>query len=633
MATNRVQLLDDNTANQIAAGEVVERPASAVKELVENAVDAGARHITVLLEEGGRKRISVADDGCGMTRADAMLSLQRHATSKIRSADDLFAIRTLGFRGEALPSIASISQFSLLTKPSDEESGTEIRISGGDILDVAEVASRDGTTIEVQNLFFNTPPRLKFLKTTSTETARCIEVVGQLAIAHPNIAFRVRHGNADAINTPGTGDYLSAIAAVWGRDIAKKLIPIEFESGELQVLGFVATPDMNRGGRSHELFYVNRRPIKSRLLSHAIEEAFRAFTPESRYPIGVIFVEINPDMVDVNVHPTKSEVKFTRDGEVHHAVSQAIKSALLAFGIVPTARVTVVQPEETTEMLDAPPRQFQLALPAEPKPAPPPLISGQWDTPSTPNFPTSPPPSTPPSPFEGIISQAVEQFEATTEMPPAQAIVEEEPLLTPPQRPKPFAEQLREFQVLGQARNTYIIALTPNGIAVVDQHVAHERVLYEYLTEKRFAQGIPVQRLVIPHTLNLSKREALLLTEQCANFAKSGWEIEPFGGESFVVRAIPATLVTKKWEEILREMVDELVNHTISRRLLVQQDHVTITNACKLAVKAGDPLTLEEMRGLLEQLADTENPYLCPHGRPIVVTISFKELDKQFKRT
>ena len=346
MAADRVVLLDENTANQIAAGEVVERPASAVKELVENAVDAGATQIVVALEDGGKQNIIVADNGFGMTRSDAILALQRHATSKIRTADDLFAIRTLGFRGEAMPSIASVSRMTITTKPADEESGTRLVIAGGDIQSVEETAARDGTTIEVSELFFNTPARMKFLKSTPTEVARVVEIVGQLAVAYPAIAFRLRQGTQEVFATPGTGEPLAALAAVWGRDIARKLIPIRHEAAGLNVTGFVATPDISRPGRSHELIFVNRRPIKSRLIGHALEEAFRALTPDSRYPIGAIFVEIHPDLVDVNVHPTKTEVKFTRDGEVHHAVSQAVKSALLAYGIVPQARITT--PASTT---------------------------------------------------------------------------------------------------------------------------------------------------------------------------------------------------------------------------------------------------------------------------------------------
>lgn len=619
MATNRVRLLDENTANQIAAGEVVERPASAVKELVENAIDADATHIAVLLEEGGKQRILVTDNGCGMTRDDAVLALHRHATSKISSAEDLFAITSLGFRGEALPSIASVSRFTLTSKPVDEAVGTQMFVVGGDMESVEEVATRDGTTIEIADLFFNTPARLKFLKSTPAEVSRSVEVVGQLAAANPHIGFRIRHGSQEIFNAPGTGETLAALAAVWGRDTARKLIPILHESPGLNVTGYIATPDVTRPGRSHELFFVNRRPIKSRLLGHALEEAYRALTPESRYPIAAVFVEISPDLVDVNVHPTKTEVKFTRDGEVHHAVSQAVKSALLSYGIVPTARPTVL-PSSAPESTG----QAQLFLTGAPERL---------------NLPESEH-----SPFSTLISrfspqETVTAFdvgslpvpnraESETECPP---LPEEETIEARP-RPRPFAEQLRDFRVLGQARNTYIIALTPEGIAVVDQHVAHERVLYERLTVQRFSNGIPSQRLVVPLTLSLSRREALLLTEHCESFNTSGWDIAPFGGESFVVRAVPAVLAHKPYERLLRDMIDELVNQTVSKRLLVQRDHVTITNACKMAVKAGDPLSIAEMEGLLHQLAETENPYLCPHGRPIVVTISFHELDKQFKR-
>ena len=655
MARDRVVLLDENTANRIAAGEVVERPASAVKELVENAIDSGATQIVVSLEEGGKARIVVADNGCGMTRTDAILALQRHATSKITSADDLFAIRTLGFRGEALPSIASVSRFSLTTKPADEESGTQLTVFGGDLVEEAAVAVRDGTTIEVAELFFNTPARLKFLKSTPTEVSRAMEVVGQLAIAYPEIAFRFRQGTAETFASPGSGEPLAALAALWGRDIARKLIPIRYEAQGLEVAGYIATPDISRPGRSHELFFVNRRPIKSRLLAHALEEAFRALTPDARYPIAAISIQISPDMVDVNVHPTKTEVKFTRDGELHHAVSQAVKSALLAYGIVPIAR-----PTSQAAAAEAPAQgqgQFQLSTDRSDQ-HPGGSILSRVNLPSG-HIPDGSDVSF--SPRETFATQAPRTVEGgatsvtawDSSEPEGRGVnypvvpietqhvgvsscasaaeTGEEPIQERT-RPKPFAEQLRQFQVLGQARNTYIIALTPDGIAVVDQHVAHERVLYERLTVKRFSNGIPVQHLALPLTLGLSRREALLLAEHLPAFAAAGWEIEAFGGESFVVRSIPAVLVKKPYEQILRDMVDELVHQTISRRLLVQQDHVTITNACKMAVKAGDPLTIEEMQGLLEQLADTENPYLCPHGRPIVVMLPFHELDKQFKR-
>lgn len=608
MAVDRVILLDENTANRIAAGEVVERPASVVKELVENAIDAEATHIAVEIREGGREEIVVSDNGCGMTRNDAILALQRHATSKIRSADDLFSIRSMGFRGEALPSIASVSLLELTTKPKDEEVGVHIEVRGGEIVSIEEAAVRDGTTVNVKQLFFNTPARLHFLKSVPTEIARALDVVGQHAIAQPHIAFRVRSDEHEVFSTPGTGETLPALAAVWGRDITKKLIPLEYIGTSVKVTGFVATPDCTRPGRSHELFFVNRRPVKSRIIAHALEEAMRTLTPESRFPIAAIFVELDPSLVDVNVHPTKAEVKFRREGEVHHAVSQSIKGALTAYGIKPHPRISV--PSQAASQTFGRSLFGNLSiLHPETKEA---------------------------------VSQGAEASQ-TAQSDPFASIpfgneredggLEADCTLQLPQRPKPFAEQLREFRVLGQYANTYIIAATPDGIAIVDQHVAHERVLYERLTVKHKLEGIPVQRLEPPLTLQLGRRETLLLAEHYRSFASAGWEIEPFGKESFVVRAIPALLVRKPYEQILRDMIDELVNQSISKRLLVQQDHVTITNACKMAVKAGDPLTIEEMTALLVQLAETENPYLCPHGRPIIVMVTLREIETQFKRT
>ncbi len=606
----RILLLDDNTANRIAAGEVVERPASAVKELVENAIDAGATQIAVALEEGGKRRIEVADNGCGMDPEDAVLSLQRHATSKIRSSDDLFAIRTLGFRGEALPSIASVSHLTLSTKAADQPCGARLVVHGGDIESVQETGGRDGTQVVVEDLFYNTPARLKFLKSTPTEVARAVEAVGHLAIAHPGIAFRVRHGEQELFSTAGTGDALGTMAAVWGRDTARKLFPIRFDSPGLNVSGFVCSPELNRPGRSHELFFVNRRPIRSRLLGHALEDAFRSLTPDSRYPIGAVFVEISSDLVDVNVHPTKTEVKFTRDGEVHHAVSQAIKTSLLAYGVVPEMRVVsresgVVRPESRTFSNQ---QMLLSSWPADPSP----LTADTLGS------------------LDSVLLSAPASHERSA--PDTSDLTTHDTPLTTPPPPRPFADQLRGFRVLGQARNTYIVALTEDGLAIIDQHVAHERVLYERLTEARREQGMPTQRLAVPFSLSVGPAEAGMLKQRLDDFAAAGWEIEPFGRDSFMVRSVPMYASRKGHEELLRDMIDELVHQSVARRMIVQREHVTITNACKMAVKAGDPLTVEEMTGLLQQLADTENPYLCPHGRPIVVTIPFGDIDRKFKR-
>ncbi len=602
--SNVIRLLDENTANRIAAGEVVERPSSVVKELVENAIDAGAHLIEIRLEEGGKRRIEVLDDGCGMSPEDAVLALQRHATSKIRTSDDLFAIRTLGFRGEALPSIASVSRMTLTTRQAGEAVGTRVEVEGGNILRVGEVGGREGTHVVVEDLFHNTPARLKFLKATATETARAVDTAANLAIAYPHIAIRMHQGRQVLFETPGGGDARVALGAVWGRDIARKLIPILHESPGLVVRGYVCTPDISRPGRSHELVFVNGRPVRNRLICHALEEAFRSLTPESRFPVGAIFVEIDPSMVDVNVHPSKTEVKFTQDRDVHHAAYRAVKDALLAYGILP-----VIGGEGLS------------------------ISSGARPAPTSPEQR-----SLPGAEFRQYAAAAVEAFRPILpdSRPPAHPEVDAPAVYAADEvssaGPRPFAEQLRGFRVLGQAANTYIVAVTAHGVAFVDQHTAHERVLYERLTRQRTEQGVASQHLAVPITLTLGAAEAALVSQRLGDFAAIGWEIEEFGRESFLVRAAPVYARSRNPEGLLRDMIDELAHLSVARRLVVQREHVTITNACKMAVKAGDPLNLEEMQGLLQQLAETENPYLCPHGRPIVVTVPFTELERRFKR-
>lgn len=601
----RIVLLDDNTANRIAAGEVVERPASVVKELVENAIDAGATRIRVRLLDGGKRLIEVADNGCGMTAEEAVLALQRHATSKIRSADDLASVATLGFRGEALPSIASVSHLQLVTKTAACDAGCRVTVHGGDIEAAEPEGCSDGTTLAIEDLFYNTPARLKFLKTTPTELARSVETVGHLAVSHPGISFHLLHDDQTVLQTPGAGDAIGALAALWGRETARTLAPISGESNGVGVEGFIAPPDIHRPGRSHELFYVNRRPIRSRFVSHAVEDAYRTLTPDARFPVAVVLIDVNPLLVDVNVHPTKMEVKFTNDREVHHAVSQSVRAALAGHGQMPTL---------------TPPRTFGWRSSGrEANSVPSSLIDAVWTPPSAPE-----PGAAVPGPSLGLPGLSGDPF-----APEPEPLAAGEPGPGPEQ---PFGEMLRGFRVLGQARRTYIVAATEHGLALIDQHVAHERVLYERLLKARNAQGIHGQRLAVPFTVELGAAEAELVRQKLSDFRELGWELEAFGREAFLVRAVPALSASRGVEQLLRDMIDELVHQTVARRLVVQRDHVTITNACKMAVKAGDPLQMPEMEGLLEQLAHAKVPFACPHGRPAVVLIPYGEIDRRFKR-
>jgi len=593
-SARRVRLLDPHTVNQIAAGEVVERPASVVKELVENALDAGASRIEVDLEDSGRTLIRVADDGCGMTPEDAVAALQRHATSKISSAEDLLGVSTLGFRGEALPSIASVSRLTLSTATEDG-ARTVLRVEGGRTLEPGAAAGPRGTEVAVRDLFFNTPARLKFLKTDSTELAACLEVLSRLAIGYPGVAFAVTHRGQTAFRTTGSGDRLQAIADVWGRDLARALAEVDCEVAGIRVTGFVSPPHVTRPTRAYQYLYVNGRPVKARTLMAALDQAFRDLTPERRYPVAVLDVRIDPARVDVNVSPTKSEVKFQQEGQAFDAVRYAIRAALQEHGMMPSAADIAVVNQALAE----------LQKPTQP-------LSGL-----------------------GLFQQAVaaQRPLGTAEGNEAlEAALSEAAAVTPDEGRYPFLHLLDDLRVLGQILNTFIVADTRRGLAIIDQHVAHERILYEYLCGLKGPTAIEQQRLLAPETLELDKRAAVLLRERMEEVAAVGFDIEPFGPDSFLVRAAPAALRGKDPLRVLRDLVDELVEAAVARRLTPTREQIWITSACKMAVKAGDPLSLAEMEKLIVDLATTENPYLCPHGRPITIVLTREELLRKFKR-
>lgn len=589
----RIHLLEEHTVNRIAAGEVVERPASVVKELVENSIDAGARTVLVELEQGGKRLIRVVDDGEGMSPADAVLSIQRHATSKIRDADDLQSIITLGFRGEALPSIAAVSRFELLTKRADLDMGMRLVVENGQVVESGECAARDGTTVVVRDLFYNTPARLKFLKSTATELSHITELITRFALAFPEISFRLVHNGQEIFTSQGSSDPRHALLAVFGRDVARELRTIDYTEGYLRITGYVSPPHLTRPTRAMQSFFVNRRLVRHRVLSRALDDAYRTLTPEGRHPIAAIFLSVPPHSVDVNVHPTKAEVKFAHEGEVYHAVLNAVRQALLQQGMIPSV---------------LPGLQSGLDIPApteRPKPA-----QSVWQ------------PSLPP-PQEVLHAELLRRAGIN----PAQA----SPADVSPNA-RPYAEMLEGFQVLGQVNRTYIIASSLRGLLIIDQHVAHERVLYEKLTVLRQKQPIPVQHLLTPLVFHVDRRTVTLLSEHQQELQAMGFVIEPFGSDSVVLRGVPAWLGQRNVEGIARDLLDEISELGIQRRLPLTDETLVATAACKMAVKAGDALSHAEMTHLLQELAETENPYLCPHGRPVVLVLSNEELDKRFKR-
>ena len=604
--TSRIWILDDNTANQIAAGEVVERPVSVVKELVENSIDAGARRVQIEIEDAGRSLIRVTDDGEGLTQPDILIALQRHATSKIAAAEDLFAIRTMGFRGEALPSIASVSEMTIVSRPADapaDEPGSSVRIVGGTVEEIAQIGARAGTSITVENLFYNVPARLKFLKSNATEIGHVTEMVQRFALARPDIAFRLLNQGHEIFASDGSGSLLDACVQVFGRDQARRLVPIDLDRGEIVVAGFVGTPDALRPTRAAQHVFVNRRLVRDRAVIRAIDEGYASVQTihGAKYPPIVLQIEIDPALVDVNVSPTKTEVRFTRDRDVFSAVYHAVADALVSRGgLVPSIEsrfspgVPEAVPAQQPGLIDFPSR-------------PPATVAG---------------PSGDPSAFRREIYERAHVDPA----PP----VSSAPSAAP--EPEPHRKSLAGLRVLAQTRNMYIVAQAGASLCIIDQHIAHERVLYERLLAGHAAQALPLQRLILPITLELGKHEALVVQGRLDELKRAGFELEPFGGDSFLVRTVPAAIAHRQPETIVREIVDEMVEKSTSRKLLVPAEEVLITASCKMAVKAGDPMTFDEMNGLVSDLLACRNPYTCPHGRPILIELSNDDLDRKFGR-
>jgi DNA mismatch repair protein MutL len=622
-----IAILDENTANQIAAGEVVERPASVVKELVENAIDAGARRITVELARSGKQMIRVTDDGIGMSPEDAILSLQRHATSKIRRAEDLAEIVTMGFRGEALPSIASVSRMTIATRlasAADDAPGTLVEVIGGSIERVSEIGARAGTSITVEDLFYNVPARFKFLKSDNTEQHHVLELLQRLALARPDIALKLIAGGSELFHSPGTGALTDVCLEVYGRSVARKMLEIEYDSGmSVQVRGMLGPPETLRGSRGGQHLFVNKRFVRDRAIARALEDGYRAVQTihGMQFPIGVILVEVDPAVVDVNVSPTKTEVRFQREREVFSAVYRAVQQCLIQKGGLVAASVAAhaMQPESATAM---PPREPSFDSvwrdPFERKGEMRP-----WSAPQQPRPEADAEPNAAFDPFDDVPGPSIHgSAPLSPASPPAESRIHAE-----------HREGLRGMRIVGQTRNMYIVAQTDRSLLVIDQHIAHERVLYERLLSGQAERALALQHLVIPVPLDLGRREALVVGERLGDLARAGFVLEPFGADGYLVRAVPAQVAQKQSVvAVMHAIIDELVEKTVSRRLTVPAEEVLITASCKMAVKAGDPLTHEEMQALMDDLLHCDNPYTCPHGRPIIIEFANTDLDRKFGR-
>jgi DNA mismatch repair protein MutL len=668
----RIHVLSETVANQIAAGEVVERPASVVKEMLENSLDAAATRIKISVEAGGKKLIQITDNGCGMVRDDAMLAFERHATSKIKNAEDLLSVSTLGFRGEALPSIASVSRLRLETRAAEEPSGTVVEINGGKIARVEEAGLPLGTSITVRDLFFNVPARKKFLKAESTELSHIASLVTHYALAHPDKHFELHSAANAMLVAPPVGGYSERVYQVFGKETLDQLIPVAArqaleraglpqpppwrrreedeqdslpkDPGEMRIHGFVSKPEIQKLNRNSIFIFVNGRLIRDRLVQHGLTEAYRNIMPPTVYPVVLLFLELPAAEVDVNVHPSKTEVRFRQQSAMHDFVRDTIRAALMKARPVPQF-VAEIRAHATASQALTPGSAWEpSALPGSAFAIPQHAgVPERFDL-----QPQLEPPVSARFQFEGAIAvegnaaipvarglealpiapgfspAAVRSLDVVPDhgCAPALEVGEEEPTLS----------SLSTLKPLGQIRSSFILAVNEDGLWIVDQHVAHERVLFERVLRQRAAQKVESQRLLMPIVLELSPAQQAVFTEISDELAHNGFEAEPFGARSVAVKVAPAGVETSAVEHMLHELLDQFSREEQSLNLEKIRTRIAATIACHAAIKVNMPLEQNKMEWLLAELAKTEHPMSCPHGRPVVLRYSVKDIQKAFKR-
>ena len=623
-----VRILPEILSNQIAAGEVVERPYSVVKELVENALDAGSTQILIEVENGGKNLIRVSDNGSGMSRDDALLSIERYATSKLYENKDLFAIRTLGFRGEALPSIASVSRFTLVSRNRDSDAATLIHMEGGKIRKVAEAGAPQGTMISVEQLFFNTPARRKFLKTTATEMAHILDTLACIALGWPQVQFKVSHNGKAVKSWPKASGFYDRAVDILGQEFRNSLIPVDDENETLNVKGLVSSPDVTRGGSQKLFLYVNGRYVRDRSLVHALLDAYGTRLMKQRYPVAVLFLTLPFDQVDVNVHPTKHEVRFAEHGNVYSRVKTAVEKALIQREKNRRAESFVRKPERPFSVADRIDHKdgVQTAFFDEPETAPPaPSIIRDNTRPfNSPEQTVIPEPR--PAPLLDPGDEA-DRFRLPDRQP--LPVVREPSEIETESGPRPsFFSRLR---VVGQLQATYILCDSTDGLIVIDQHAAHERIVFESMKPGKGASAS--QAILLPETVELGFKEAEALEKALGGLLALGLDIEPFGQNCFVVKAVPALLSQGSVVRLVTDIAEKLVETGSSTLLEQALDECLIVMACHGAIRANQVLSEAQIRRLLVQLDGCDTPSFCPHGRPTWTRYSMASLEKAFKRS
>jgi DNA mismatch repair protein MutL len=596
---SRIRLLPEILASQVAAGEVIERPASVVKELVENSIDAGARKIEVSIRRGGISLIRVVDDGCGMDRDDALLSLERHATSKLRTAADLAAIATLGFRGEALPSIASVSRFRLTTREREAIAGTEIIVAGGKIETVRDGGEAPGTQIEVRSIFYNLPARRKFLRTENTESRNLEHQLHLQATGHPEIAFALVRDERVVFQLPAAGSLLERIRDLHGKELVERLLPIEEEkSAAIRIGGLIGQAGVSRQTRSQQLVFVNGRAVENAVLTTALREGYHTALMKGQFPVTFLFLDLDPAAVDVNVHPAKREVRFRDPNAVREAVVAAVRRTLESGR------------REWQEQFRAPADPVAAGI-ADPRPSPaaPVSIGPRSSLPDT----TEALPLRHPQPNESFVSA---QAASNWNDQPAAALAARE----------------QQFQIIGVLNKLYVLMENQEGLVLVDQHAAHERILFEELRRRMEEQGVPSQRLLLAQTFELAPRDAEWVERNAATLQKMGIGIEPFGQNAFKIDSLPTFLDLSDPVTFMRKVIDGLKSASNGSSALRLGEEMIAKTVCRHAVKANDPLRYLEVEKLITDLLQCDLPYCCPHGRPTMIQISHLELEKKFGR-
>lgn len=639
----QIALLSQETIDKIAAGEVIERPSSVVKELVENAIDAGSSAVTVEIKEGGISFIRISDNGCGIEKEQIPLAFLRHSTSKIKSVEDLFTVTSLGFRGEALSSIAAVSQVELITKTNGDFTGSRYLIEGSKEVSLEEIGAPDGTTFIIRNLFYNTPARKKFLKSAQTEGTYIHELMQRMILSHPDVAFKFIMNNQVKLQSSGNGNIKDIIYHLYGRDITKALLPITHESELFKVSGFIGKPMISRGNRGYELYFVNGRFIRSQILSKAIEDAFKPFLMQHQYPFTVLYFEIDSSLLDVNVHPTKMELRFSNQQELYREVQNILSAALVHRDIIPEVPVDTPKKNE----MEAPKIEKVMPEPFEQKRLEEIRKAVRKDSPYEVKYPARQPerretwhaqsqPEHKPPVKEQLHASGVTGTEKELAKE-AYVLREEETYGAKPEGSYEQGSFLKEEEmakqkIIGQLFDTYWLVEYNDRLFIVDQHAAHEKVMYEKLKKQFEKKEFTSQAISPPIVITLSMREAEVLERFKEQFTKLGFEIEHFGGAEYSICGVPGNLYRLNTRDVLIEMLDELTDGISERATTdVILDKIA-SMSCKAAVKGSQRLSLPEMEQLMKDLMKLDNPYNCPHGRPTIIAMSKYEIEKKFKR-